>query len=133
VNLFVSGPLKLGESSMHQTHRCRSFANGRSHPLDASSADIAHCKHSWQAALQHQRRARKRPWWIPIWVNRQWQIASGEDKALLIKSDTAPQPVGIRGGAGHDEEVMGRDRTHLPGLLVDPTYFLEVILALKTA
>ncbi len=27
---------------------------------------------------------------IPIWINSRWQIAAGEDKALLIKSDAAP-------------------------------------------
>jgi hypothetical protein len=42
------------------------------------------------------------PEMIPIWINSRWQIAADEDKALLIKSDAAPQPVGVRRGAGHD-------------------------------
>jgi hypothetical protein len=116
---------------MHHTRRSSSFANGRSYPLDASSTDIAYGEYSWEAAFEHERRTGKRPRKIPIWVNRQWQIASGEDKALLIKSDTASQPVGVRGRAGHYEDVTGWDRTHLTGLLVDPTHFFEVVLARK--
>jgi len=96
---------------MHQTDRSSSFTDGRSHPLDTSSPNIAHCEHTWQAALEHERRARKWPERIPIWINSRWQIAAVEDKALLIKSDAAPQPVSVRRGAGHDEEVMDWDRT----------------------
>src|SRR5882762_11472290 len=117
---------------MHHTHGGSSFANSRSHPLDASSADVAYGEYSWEAAFEHQRRARKRPRRIPIWVNSQRQIASGEDKALLIKSHTASQPVGIGRSASHYEEVMGWDRMHLPSPLVDPTHFFELVLALKT-
>src|ERR1700722_17065478 len=99
--------LKLRESSMHHTHGRRSFANSRSHPFDASGPDIAHCKHSWQAAFEHVRWAGKRPRKISIWIDRQRYVASGEDKAFLIKSDTALQPVGIGRGSSHYEEVMG--------------------------
>ncbi len=81
---------------MHQTHGSSPFTNGCSHPLDTSSPNIAHCEHSWQGALEHERRARKWPERIPIWIKSRWQIAAGEDKALLIKSDAAPQPVGVR-------------------------------------
>ena len=90
---------------MHQAHGSRSFANGRGHPLDTSRPDIAYCEHSWQAALEHERRPRKRPRRIPNRVNGLWQIAAGEDKALLIQSDTASQPIGVRRGGGYDEEV----------------------------
>src|SRR5258706_1342621 len=117
---------------MHHTHGSSSFANGRSHPFDTSSPDIAYCEHSWQAAFQHQRWAGKRPRRISIRINLHWQIAPGKDEALLIKSDTALQPAGIGRGASHYEEVMGRDRTHLASLLVDPTHFFELVLALHT-
>jgi hypothetical protein len=127
----MSGPLKLRESSMHHTHGSSSFANGRSHALDASSADVAHSEYSWEAAFKHLRRTGKRPRRIAIWINSQWQITSGEDKALLIKSDTPSKPVGVGRGAGHNKEMMDRRRTHLPRLL-DPIYFFEVVLALKT-
>jgi hypothetical protein len=63
-------------------------------------------------------------------------MVSGRSRPVrinLIKCDTAPQPVSVRGGAGHDEEVMGWDRMHLSGQLVDPTHFFENVLALKTA
>src|ERR1700722_3840421 len=116
---------------MHHTHRTRSFANGRSHPFDTSGPDIAHCEHSWQAAFQHQWRPRKWPRRIPIRVNSQWQIAPREDKAILIESDTTLEPSGIGRGASHDEDVMGWDRTHLPGLFVDPTCFFELVLTLN--
>jgi hypothetical protein len=84
---------------MHQTYRTSSFANGGSHPLDASSADIAYSENSREAALQYVRRTGERPGRISIWVDRQWQIASGEDKALLVQGNTAPQPFGVWRGA----------------------------------
>ena len=52
------GPLKFGEGPVNQTDRRSSFPNGRGHPLNASRPDVAHCEHSRQAALQHQRRPR---------------------------------------------------------------------------
>jgi hypothetical protein len=70
---------------------------------------------------------------IPIWVNIHWQIAPCENKAFLIEGDNVPQPLGVRGGAGHDEEVMRSHRTHLSGLLVGPTHFFENVLSLKAA
>jgi len=117
---------------MHHTYGSSSFADGRSYPLDASSADVAYGEYSWEAALEHLRRTGKRPRRIPIWVNRQWQIASGEDEAFIIKGETASQPVGVRRGPGHYEQVAGRRRTCLPSLLVDPAHFFEVILTTKT-
>jgi hypothetical protein len=117
---------------MHHTHSSGSFANGRSYALDASSADVAHSEHSWEAAFEHLRRTGKRPKRILIWFDRHRQIASGEDEAFVIKSETASQPVGVRRGPGHYEEVAGRRRTYLPSLLVDPAHFFEVILTLKT-
>src|SRR5580704_14960785 len=59
--LLFSVPLKLRESSMHQAHGRRSFANGRSHPLDASSADVAHSENSREAGLQYVGRTGERP------------------------------------------------------------------------
>jgi hypothetical protein len=118
---------------MRHTHRSRSFADGGSDPFDTSGADVTHGEYSWQIAFQHHRRARKRPTRIPIRVNRHWQIASGKNKAILIQSDTAAlKPVGIWRGASHDEEVMGWDATRLPGLLVNPIHFFEVVVACKT-
>ena len=116
---------------MNQTDGSGSFANGRGYPLNTSSADIAHCEHSWQAALQHQRWSRKRPSRISIWIHRNGQITSGEDEALLIESDTSLKPVRVRRSAGHNEEVMYLGRTHLPGLLIDPSYFFEIAFARK--
>jgi hypothetical protein len=74
---------------MHHADRSRSLSNRHSDPLDASSADVAYSEYSWEAAFEHQRRTGKRPRRILIWFDSQWQIASGEDKALIIKSETA--------------------------------------------
>jgi hypothetical protein len=112
---------------MHETHGSRSFAN----PLDASSLDITRCKYSSEAAFQYVRRTRERPGRAPIQVNIQCQIVSGEGNALFVESNTALQPVAVRGGAVHDEEVMGSDRRRLLGLLVDPLHFFEVALAFE--
>src|SRR5260370_22772381 len=112
---------------MHQTYRTSSFANGGSHPLDAPSADVAYSENSREAALQYVRRTGEWPGRISIWVDRQWQIASGQDEALVIKCETASQPVGVGRGAGHYEEVVGRCRTYVPGLLVDPPHFFDVV------
>ncbi len=59
--LARTGPstLKLGESLMHHTHGSSSFADGRSHPLDASSAGVAYSEYSWEAAFE-QRGGRER-------------------------------------------------------------------------
>jgi hypothetical protein len=117
---------------MHHTHGSSSFADGGSHPLDAPSAGVAYSEYSWEAAFEHIRRTGERPSRILNWFASQWQIASGEDKALVIKGETASQPIGVWRGAGHYEEVVGGRRTHLSRLPVDPTHFFEVVLARKT-
>ena len=80
---------------MHHTYGSSSFPNGRSHPLDASSADVACSEYSWKAAFEHVRRTGKRPKRNLIWFDSQWQTASGEDEALIVKCETASQPVGV--------------------------------------
>src|SRR6266481_5507035 len=92
---FFSSLLKLRESSMHHTYGSSSFPNGRSRPLDASSADVAYSEYSWKAAFEHVRRTGKRPKRNLIWFDSQWQTASGEDEALIVKCETASQPVGV--------------------------------------
>jgi hypothetical protein len=81
---------------MHHTHSSRSFANGRSYPFDASSADVAHSEYSREAAFEHLRRTGKRPKRILAWFDSHRQIASGEDETFIIKGETASQPVGVR-------------------------------------
>jgi hypothetical protein len=125
------GQLKLRERSMNQTDGSGSLANGGGYPLNTSSADIAHCEDSWQAALQHQRGSRKRPCRIPIWVRRKGQSTPAKDEAFLIESNTSLKPIRVRGSAGHNEEVMYLGRAHLPGSLIDPAYFFEIAFARK--
>ena len=88
---------------MHQTHGNGSFANGRSHPLEASRADIAHGEYPWEAAPEHQRRTGKRLRWTPIWFHSQRQIASGEDKAFSSRA-TEPRSQLVLGEAGFETE-----------------------------
>jgi hypothetical protein len=79
----IYGPLKSSESPTHQTHGRSPFANGRSYPLDASGADIAYSEYSWKAAFaacQADGKDAKKEFDL---VHSQWQIAAGEDEALI--------------------------------------------------
>ena len=87
---------------MYQTYGCRSFADGRSYPLYASSADIAYSEYSGKAGLEHLRNARQRP--VEV-LNHGIEIASGENEALVIHGHAAVQPIGARRASRHDEDV----------------------------
>src|SRR5258708_18634387 len=107
---------------MYHAHGCSAFADGRSHPLDASSTDVAYSEYSWEAAFEHQGRTGERPSRMLIRFDSQWQVASGEDESLIIKSATALPPVGVCRGSGHSQDVAGRSRSPLSSLLVSPTH-----------
>ena len=90
-----SSTLYFRQCAMHKMDRDRTLANGGRDPLHVSGADVSNCKNCWQACLKHLRRSSKRPF---LWSACQnWiQVPSCKNEALLIKDDTATQPVAPR-------------------------------------
>ena len=77
---------------MYKMDRDRTFTNSRRNPLHIAGADVANRENRWQARLKHLRRPIKRPRSRCICKNR-IQVPSCKNEALLIKRDTASQPV----------------------------------------
>jgi len=105
------GPtLKLGQSLMHHSHGSSSFRHGRSHPLDAYQRDVAYSDILLGGYFRASEADGKRPKRTLIWIHSQCKIASGEDEALIIKSDRLAAS-GIGTSAVIMKRVMGWDRT----------------------
>jgi len=61
----------------------------------------------------------------------QLQIRTGLDEALVIERDAAVEPICIRVGSGHDEDVRNALVFGFTGLIIPPRDSLQVFAALK--
>ena len=88
----------------------RSFSYSGRHPLHRPRVHVADREHTGQAGFQRKRYRLAR--FSPV---RTGQVAAGQDEPVPVARDIAGQPVGVRGGADHDEERRGRLRVIAAG------------------
>jgi len=98
---------------MHKMDRDRTLANGRRNPLNVSRSYVANRENCRQARLEHLRRPFKRPLSRCVCQNR-IQVPPRKNEALLIKLDTATQPVTAGRRTRHHENVPDLARRSLP-------------------
>jgi hypothetical protein len=79
---------------MHHTYGSISFANSPSHPLDASSADVAYSEYSWKTAFEHVRRTGKRPMRNLLWFERLMNFVTAQDRDVDIVIRPKSQKIG---------------------------------------
>src|SRR6185437_7956379 len=102
----------------------RSFPDGGGDPFDRPGAYVAGGEHSWHAGFQRQRYRLAR--FGPVLTG---QVAAGQDESVLVAPDIVGQPVGVRGGADHDEQRGGRHRLATAGGPVAQDQFGEPVVA----
>src|SRR4051794_6826484 len=124
--------LQIGENPVDHMNRDCALPDCGGYALHISRTNVSNREHSRQTCFQHLRCARKRPSGSAILLEYRFQIAAGDNKALLVQRNTPLQPVRSRGCSGHNEDMLDAVRLRLPGLLVLPLYPLQTFTALET-
>src|SRR5947207_3169346 len=119
----------LAQHVMNERDRNRALANGRGDALDAARADIADGEDAGPARLEQQRRARQWPAGGSEIVVR--EIGAGLDETVLVEREASIEPVGVRHGARHHEDVSDLMLLLGAGLRVAPAHRLKRAVTLE--
>src|SRR4030081_541886 len=90
------------EAIEHKAHSDRAFTDGRRHPLDRSTADVADAEDPGPARLEQQRHM------INTLEFSHWNVGPREHEAVAVKGKLSVEPVGARRRTDEHEQAAHR-------------------------
>lgn len=123
----VAGRGRVTQIAVHEVDAHRAFADCGGHALHRAAAEVAGGEDAGQAGLQRQAVAALA---LPQFGNGAGLcLRAGEHEAARVEGERAGQPIGVRVGAGEDEQGPHLEVAVLARTVVDDGHRLEGLVA----